>query len=293
MQRLLLHVGAGCLAGFLTLALVAFGAPVLAIEPVDLELILAIDVSGSIDPDEARLQREGYVAAFLHPDVLRAIQDGYNGSIAVTYFEWSDDQSQRVIVDWTLIRSAADARAFAGSLAESTVNIGRRTSISSAIQYALPMFETNDYVGIRRVIDISGDGENNAGIPVVAARDLAIAKGVTINGLPIVNDRPNRFGFPQMPNLDRYYANCVIGGNGAFLVVANNFESFAEAVRRKLILEIADLQPDEPKRHAARPARHPLLHYVQGVQSPSEAPDSYDCSVGERRMFNYFQRNIP
>jgi hypothetical protein len=247
-------------------------APVRAL-PVDLELVLAIDVSGSIDVEEAQLQREGYVQAFLDPILIRTIMDGPYGRIAVAYFEWSGGEQQQTVINWTLIKDPTSAHAFADELARQPISRGRFTSISGAIDYAAPMFEQNDYESNRQVIDVSGDGYNNSGRFIIFARDQAVAKRITINGLPIINDRPNPFGGPnQNRDLDVYFENCVIGGQGAFVIVANGFKEFATAVRRKLILEIAGREP-EP---AIRPAQARLS----------------DCLMGERQ-FRQFQFRAP
>ena len=226
---------------------------------VDIELVLAIDVSGSIDPEEAKLQRQGYVTALTHPKIVDAISRGFLGRIAVTYFEWAGADYRRPIAKWATIQDQASAQAFADSLSEAEISIGRRTSISGAIQYAMPLFDDNGYEGTRRVIDISGDGANNSGALV----DVAVERGITINGLPIVNDRPNRFGFPQLKDLDEYYFHCVVGGTGAFIVVAHGFDSFAQAIHRKLILEIAGLKPPSGRAvvtHSTPVQNRGLLH---------------------------------
>jgi hypothetical protein len=261
-------VGMACLG----VALWAPGAG--AKTPVDLELVLAVDVSGSIDEDEAKLQREGYVAALSSPEVVKAILSGPYRRVAVTYFEWSDSFSQAVIVPWRLIEDAKSARAFADTLADTSFSRGRFTSISGAIQFALPLFERNEFEGTRRVIDVSGDGPNNHGTLVLAAREIALAQGITINGLPIVNDRVERFG-PPMPNLDLYFRDCVIGGPGAFYIVAESFASFGAAIRRKLVLEIAGLAP--------APAA-PLRRAQARIAPP--------CDEGERMMQRRFQNRF-
>jgi|HigsolmetaAR203D_1030402.scaffolds.fasta_scaffold01292_5 hypothetical protein len=228
----------------LGLALVAPAAAQQEI-PVDLELVLAVDVSGSVDAVEARQQREGYLSAIVHPDVLGAIAGGYWQRIAVTYVEWSGSSQQRTVVDWTLIDGRESAEAFASVLAEAPLAPLLYTSISHAIDYGASLFEGNGYDGVRRVIDISGDGPNNSGRPLAAARAAALAAGITINGLPIMNDRMQPFGLPT-PNelrLDLYYEQQVIGGPGAFLVVAEDFEAFRDAILNKLVLEIADAGP--------------------------------------------------
>ena len=183
--------------------------------PVDLELVLAVDVSLSIDVAEAGLQREGYIRAFRDAEVIRAIQSGILGRIAVTYVEWAGRYQRRVVVGWTVVNGGETAEAFAD----------------------------NGYEGTRRVVDVSGDGPNNAGGLVNAARDRAAAAGITVNGLPILNDTGGMYSWYNIPDLDLYYRDCVIGGPGAFMVVAEDFGDFARAVRRKLILEIAGRTP--------------------------------------------------
>jgi hypothetical protein len=221
--------------------------------PVDLELVLAVDISGSVDEVEARLQREGYVAALRHPEVIEAIQSGMFGRIAVAYVEWAGDHYQRTMLEWTAIEGTSSAADFADALAETPLLTAHWTSLSAAIDYAAPLFENNGFKGIRRVIDISGDGYNNRGRPVEWARDDAVAAGITINGLPIVNDRPNPWGGRPPADLDRYYEERVIGGPGAFMVVAEDYTAFASAILSKLLLEIAGKTP--PPRPFAVAAR--------------------------------------
>jgi hypothetical protein len=230
------------------------GVPVAAQEvPVDLELVLAVDISGSVDEVEALLQREGYIAALRHPQVIEAIQGGMFGGIAVTYVEWAGDHYQRTMLGWTLLDGAESADAFADALAETPLLTAHWTSLSGAIDYAVPLFDDNGFEGFRRVIDISGDGHNNRGRPVEDARDEAVATGITINGLPIVNDRPNPWGGRPPIDLDVYYEQRVIGGPGAFIVVAEDYTSFASAILSKLLLEIAGETP--PSRHLVAAAR--------------------------------------
>lgn len=214
---------------------------------VDLELIIAVDISGSVDDDEAYLQRQGYIKAFRDPKVIEAIQRGFHGAIAVTFFEWAGAHHQLTLVDWSYINSPQSANNFADALAFEPVMVNVWTSISGAISAGINSFDRSPFKGKRKVIDISGDGANNDGPPVVLARERAIKAGITINGLPIVNDKPSRYGRRQIPNLDYYYIDCVIGGPGAFIIVANGFEDYARAVRRKLILEIAGAVPARPK----------------------------------------------
>jgi hypothetical protein len=207
-------------------------------EPVDVALILAVDVSRSIDEDEARLQREGYRAAVSDPRVVEAIRGGMMGAIAIAYTEWAGIEFQRLVLPWTRIGSARDAEAWAGALAQAPRSSLSWTSISGAIDHARGVMGSCPFEATRKVIDISGDGVNNSGPPVEAARDRAVAEGITINGLPILNDRPT-FGRPPPMPLDQYFRESVIGGPGAFMIPAEDFEAFGQAVRRKLIREIA------------------------------------------------------
>ncbi len=209
--------------------------------PVDLELVLAVDISGSVDATEAREQRDGYVEAMADPIVSRAIQSNMIGRIAVTYIEWSGAQDQHTLIGWTLIDGPDSARRFAGALAEQPMSSSMWTSISGAIDYAAPLFDGNGFDGLRRVIDVSGDGPNNRGRPVEAARDDAVAKGIVINGVPIFNDRPQPWTIPtpMQFGLDTYYKEHVIGGPGAFTVPARSFEDFKTAILDKLVREIA------------------------------------------------------
>ena len=237
---------------------------------VDLELVLAVDVSGSIDEEEARLQREGFAAAITNPHILRAIQSGPIGQVAVMYVEWSGLDRHRVVADWTVIANEGDARDFAETIADASPFRGQWTSISSLIDQSMKYLDGNEYVGARRVIDISGDGENNNGDPILGARDRAVAAGVTINGLPIINGRVGPNGMEPSPDLDQYYRDCVIGGPGAFLVVARGFNDFARAIRRKLFLELSGWQPAPHRVHASlRPKA--------------------DCLTGEKRTLRALQ----
>ncbi|WP_159998950.1 DUF1194 domain-containing protein [Roseomonas sp. 18066] len=215
-------------------------APARATEAVDVLLVLAVDVSRSVDEDEARLQREGYRAAMTDPRVVEAVRGGAVGGIAVTYVEWAGAEYQRQLLPWTRIASQAEAESWSAALAEAPRASLSWTSISGAIDFSLRMLAEAPYEATRRVIDVSGDGVNNSGAPVEQLRDQAVAQGVVINGLPILNDRPSFGRRPALP-LDQYYAESVIGGDGAFLVAAEDFEAFGMAVRRKLIREIAGL----------------------------------------------------
>ena len=210
---------------------------------VDLALAMGIDISGSIDPDEAKLQREGYVQAFRDPVIIKAILGGPNGRIAVAYYEWSDAWVQRLLIDWTLLDSEAAIVAFANRLSAAPISIARRTSISGAIRYAIPLFSRSPYDAERKVLDISGDGSNNDGGLVTDMRYEALKERIVINGLPIMNDRPNPFGFPSETDLDKYYLHCVTGGPRSFVEVARDFDDFPRAVRKKLLQEVADSGP--------------------------------------------------
>jgi hypothetical protein len=210
----------------------------LAQTEVDLELVLAVDVSRSMDFDELDVQRDGYVAAFRHPDVLAAIRSGPLGRIAVTYVEWAGPQSQATAVPWTLIDSEEAAQAFAARLSATTRGRYMWTSISGGLLFAAAAFANNEFTSARQVIDISGDGPNNRGSPIEPVRSSVTASGITINGLPIVL---KRFGPYSIPNLDVYYEDCVIGGPGSFLVPVHDMSQLALAIRRKLLLEIAGM----------------------------------------------------
>jgi hypothetical protein len=208
---------------------------------VDLELILAVDVSRSMDIDEQQLQRDGYIAAITHPEVIDAITQGRHGRIALSYIEWAGPDTQYKVVDWRAIDGPQSAKAFAAVLAQAPIQRFRGTSISNSLVFVAPQFDHNGFEAARRVIDVSGDGPNNMGIPIEVARAPVLSAGITINGLPIMIKQPG--GFTSIPNLDDYYEQCVIGGFGAFLVVVQSVDQFAEAIRRKLVLEIAEREP--------------------------------------------------
>lgn len=216
--------------------------PARAEEAVDVALVLAVDVSRSIDEDEARLQREGYRAAVADPVVVAAIRGGLIGAVGIAYVEWAGIEYQRTVIPWRRIASQADAEAWAAALAEAPRASLSWTSISGAIRHARGVLAECPWEATRRVIDVSGDGVNNSGPPADRERDAAVAEGIVINGLPIINDRPTFGRLPPVP-LDDYYRENVIGGDGAFMIVAEDFESFGVAVKRKLIREIANLPP--------------------------------------------------
>ena len=240
---------------------------------VDLELVIAVDVSWSMDPDEQVLQREGFAAAFRDEEVIDAIGKGLLGSIAVTYVEWAGSSLQQTIIPWTLIDNPAASRKFADRLVSNIAGRLRRTSISGVLDWSVTAFDDNSYRGMRRVIDVSGDGPNNQGRPVEAARDDTVAAGITINGLPVQLKKGGPGGFMDIDNLDLYYRDCVIGGPGAFTVPVRDAAGFAPAIRRKLILEIAGLTPQKAK-------LRPLP--IQFSLSPESDRPKSDCLIGEK-----------
>jgi hypothetical protein len=290
------------LACLFALLLVALPAAAQDKKEVDLALAMAIDISGSIDPDEAKLQREGYVLAFRDPVIVRAILGGPNGRIAVAYYEWSDSWMQKLLIDWTLLDSEASIAAFASRLADLPISIARRTSISGAIRYAIPLFGRSPYEPTRKVLDISGDGSNNDGGLVTDMRYEALKDRIVINGLPIMNDRPNPFGFPNEADLDRYYLHCVTGGPRSFVEVARNFEDFPRAVRKKLLQEVAENGPHSDFDIGALQL-HDGSQLAQGGR-PRRVRDDDDytkfvkpeyelgCDVGERRSREFWQRRF-
>ncbi len=214
-----------------------------AASSVDLELVLAVDVSYSMDMDELAIQREGYAQAIISKEFLQALKAGPTGKIAVTYFEWAASSDQKIIIPWRVIDGPETADAVADEIMKTPIRRASRTSISGAINFAMPLFEENPYHGLRRVIDISGDGPNNNGAPVTGARDAALEKGITINGLPIMVKEPS-YSTMDIDNLDIYYEDCVIGGPGSFVVTIKDREKFKEAIRTKLLLEVANRTPE-------------------------------------------------
>jgi hypothetical protein len=225
-RALIRHAG-----GFALMLAFAAVAPAAAQTAVDLQLVLAVDASGSVDQYRFELQKRGYVAAFRHARVLQAIRSGPSQAIAVTMVQWTGPMMQVQVAGWTLIGDEETAGAFAAAIERAPRQLfGGGTSISGAIDHATTMFPKSPYRGTRRVIDISGDGSNNRGRSVTQARDEAVAAGIGINGLPIL---------ALEPDLDRYYYDSVIGGPGAFVVAAQSFETFADAILKKLITEIA------------------------------------------------------
>ncbi|BBF93759.1 DUF1194 domain-containing protein [Blastochloris tepida] len=239
---------------------------------VDVELILAVDISYSMDEDEQRLQRDGYAQALVSGEFLDAVKAGPSGRIAIAYVEWAGAFEQQTVLDWSLLDGPQSARDIAEKITRIPLRRAFRTSISGAIAYAELMFDGNGYRGLRRVIDISGDGANNQGEPVTSARDRVLKDGIVINGLPLQLKRPNA-AMMDVADLDLYYEDCVIGGPGAFVVPVRAPEQFAEAIRRKLVMEVAGISPAMP----------PV------IRASMSAP-RVDCAIGERmwreRMHN-------
>lgn len=243
---------------------------------VDLQLVLAVDISYSMDPEEQRLQREGYLQALVSPEVIEAISRGLIGKVAMTYVEWAGAHDQQVVVGWRIIDGLESARAFAAEIAAKPTRRGFRTSISGALTFSAELIETSGLRSHRRVIDVSGDGANNQGQIIEPVRDAVLAKGITINGLPIMLPRPIRRQ-ADIDNLDAYYQDCVVGGRGAFVIPIKDESQFIPATRRKLILEIAGILPAFDT--AAEPAPMP-------AQS-----ERVDCLIGERMWRERWERN--
>lgn len=258
------------LSGILA-ALTLAPVPADAVEQVDVELVLAVDVSLSMSPDELEIQRQGYAAALTHDRVLKAIAEGAYGKIAVTYFEWAGTSSHHLIVPWTTIATREDAEKFAQQLSARPPNSARRTSISAALEFGADLFAESQYRGIKRVIDISGDGPNNQGAPVMEVRDAVVKQGIVINGLPLMTNGGLASAY-DVGDLDRYYTDCVIGGAGAFMIPVNDWSQFPEAIRRKLVLELAG--PLSPVWLAEGTGELPVVQAQLG--------QAYDCMVGEK-----------
>jgi hypothetical protein len=243
--------------------------------PVDVELVIAVDVSLSMDLDEQALQREGYMAAFRDPQVIAAIKANAHGRIAVSYVEWAGVGNLKLTIPWMLIDGRAAGEAFATRLNGEPISRWRKTSISSGLIFAASQFEGSNYKGVRRVIDISGDGPNNDGPPVESVRDRIVAQGIVINGLPLLLKAPQ--GWFDLVNLDEYYEDCVIGGTGAFSIAVRKKEEFAQSVKRKILLEVSSLTPR-----------------VIPVQAPAtDKPQTrkrVDCLIGEKLWQRYFGR---
>lgn len=214
---------------------------------VDVELVLAVDISPSMDDEEQRIQRAGYIAAITSEEVLRAIGMGPTGRIAVTYMEWAGASRQVVVADWTVIKDAPSAAAFAEKLRQADYRKMHRTSVSGALLRSLEMINGNEYHGLRKVVDISGDGPNNQGALSYVARDRLLEEGVVINGLPLLM-KPSKY---NLIDLAAYYSECVIGGVGSFQIPVYSTGEFQNAIKAKLVMEIADIRMKKPLVHKA------------------------------------------
>lgn len=234
------------------------------VSSVNVELVIAVDVSYSMDMDELAIQREGYAQAIVSKDFLEALSAVPGSKVAVTYFEWSMSGDDKIIIPWRVIDGPESADAVAAEITKTPVRRGSSTSISGAINFALQLFEENPYRGLRRVIDISGDGPNNDGAPVTGARDAALEKGIIINGLPIMMKEPS-LSTTDIENLDLYYEDCVIGGPGAFIMTIKVREKFQEAIRTKLVREVAGLTPES------------------GIVPAAEKEPRVPCLIGENK----------
>ncbi|GGL67305.1 DUF1194 domain-containing protein [Wenxinia marina] len=231
-------------------------------EEVDVELLLLVDVSRSMSASELDLQRRGYAEALTSEPVVRAIVGGMTGRIAVAYVEWAGAGLQRIVVDWTLVEGPDELEAIADALRAGRAYTQSRTSISGALRFGSAYLDGNGFAGLRRVIDISGDGPNNQGAPVTEARDAAVADGIVVNGLPLMTREPEGAAW-RIDDLDVYYAECVIGGPGAFVLAVTDWPDFAAAVGRKLVLELAGRTPE-------------------AAVVPAQGAAPYDCLIGER-----------
>jgi len=261
-----LTVAAWCLAIVLTM-----NTSGTAKDYVDLELVLAVDVSRSMDQDEQRLQRDGYVAAFRDAQVQKAISSGPNGRIAIAYVEWAGQTIQSIVIPWRILGTAKDTLAFADELTDKPITRARRTSISAALQKSVELFASSPVQGLRRVIDVSGDGPNNSGRPVVSVRDEVVASGIVINGLAIaVAPGVGWYSRFDLPDLDQYFKDCVIGGPGSFVLSIKHKKELATAIRQKLLLDIAGVAS-------------PRLQLAQF----EPLTEKYDCLVGEKRLRQY------
>ena len=241
---------------------------------VDLELALLVDRSNSMRPKEQLLQREGYVRAIGSPEIVELICAGPLGRIALTYIEFSDSEDTYTAIPWTLIDGVASARRFAVSLAEYPLTSGGGTIISHGLLFAADSFDGNGFDGLRRTIDVSGDGPNSGGVPVVEARDDVVARGIRINGLPILLD-PDTAGIIRFKDLDSYYRDCVIGGAGAFVIPVTRPEHIGDAIHRKMAMEIAGGESIEQE--DGRDILLPVL---------GELPT--DCTIGEKQIEKFY-----
>jgi hypothetical protein len=241
----------------------AFTAPSEPLIEVDLQLVIATDVSGSVSHNEAFLQRKGVADAFRHRDVITAIESGSLGRIGVAYVDWSSRFYNQVLVDWTLIDGEEAALEYANVLMRIPRTRGQGTSISDMMEFSMAVLELSPYSGGKKVIDVSGDGPNRSGRPLLEVKEEVVSKGIVINGLPVVDP----YGWDEFSNLPEYFRGCVIGGPGAFVQVAEGFADFSRAIRRKLVLELSDLQPEEI-RPELYPRDRPEIIRTQSVPLP-------------------------
>ncbi|MEP9368110.1 DUF1194 domain-containing protein [Xanthobacter sp. VNH20] len=251
---------------FLTLLTLLAAPPLAAADlPVDVQLVLAVDVSFSMDPEEQALQREGYAAALISPEFLDALRLGPNGRIVVTYVEWAGEHEQRVVLPWQVIDGPESARTVSEAIRAAPLRRVYRTSISGGLYFSADLFKNSGFRPLRKVIDVSGDGVNNQGAPVERARDEVVARGITINGLPLLLKRASN-SLLDIADLDLYYEDCVIGGPGAFVIPVREQAEFARAIKTKLVLEVAGVVLPAPGL--------PIIKVVQ--------PARVSCLIGER-----------
>ncbi|QOL80597.1 DUF1194 domain-containing protein [Pseudooceanicola spongiae] len=243
---------------------------------VDVELALMVDVSRSMTSQELDIQRHGYASALTSAAVMDVITQGFLGRIAVTYVEWAGPGNHRIVLDWTTIGTMAEAEAVSATLMNTQPFGMQRTSISSALDYAAELIQGNKYQGLRRVIDVSGDGPNNSGAPVEASRDRVLEQGIIINGLPLMTEQDGA-GQWAASDLDIYYRDCVIGGQGSFVVPVRSWDEFAGAVRQKILMEIASATPQ-------------IQHAQMIVPVAGTAPGTFDCMTGEK-TWDRFRQN--
>lgn len=259
-------------------ALLNGSEPAWAVEHVDLKLVLATDVSGSITNDELWLERQGIAAAFLYPDVIRAIENGALGRIAVSMLDFSSPGFGKTVIDWRIIQDRASAAAFARAIFAIPRTPGNRTSVSNALELGAHLIESSDkeIVATRKVIDVAGDGANNDGKPLAEIRRKVMALGIVVNGLAIMDENANGY----FPNLDKYYQACVAGGRGAFVIAVRSFRDFGAAMRRKLILEISQ-DGTEVKLAEDRLSQRTLLRHIAAAQDtlPPTLRPGNNCNI--------------
>lgn len=247
-----------------SLALFALASRANAQTAVDLELVLAVDISYSMDYDELALQRDGYVQAITSKDFVDALRGGAHGKIAIIYIEWAGSHEQTIVVPWTLIDGQAAAETFAAKLAAAPVRRTYRTSISSGLIFSAAQFGAG-FKGVRRVIDVSGDGTNNQGPLIEPTRDDIVAKGIVINGLPLQLKSPVG-SMLDIPNLHEYYEDCVVGGPGSFVIPVRDKAQFVNAIRQKLVLEVSGIAPQK----------------FAAAAIPAVKPPRVSCTIGEQ-----------